>query len=183
MTTTRRMRHGRAMPLAGREIGMARAIVMVLTVAVAAAVIASMAVAPASANESDSRPAGASSTRSQRQGGILGRYVLRSVGGVNLPAPVLGEDAHHKIQIMDGVLILNSDGTYICQTIAQTTYMGLVQLEADTLHGRYATIGGGAITFGVPPKEVDTVATTGNQITWLHPTRRVIGIATFVYGR
>jgi hypothetical protein len=180
MTTTRRLRQARGRPLAtGHMIGTTRATVIGLAVAV----IASVTVAPASAHESELRAPTASGRWPHRQGGILGRYVLRSVGGINLPAPVQGEDARHKIQIMDGVLILNSDGTYICQTIAQTTYMGLVRLEADTLHGRYATIGGAAITFGVPPKEVDTVATTGGQIAWTHPTRQGIGIAKFVYTR
>src|ERR1700690_4036262 len=36
------------------------------------------------------------------QGGILGRYVLRSVDGVNLPAPIPGEDPRHKLSVMDG---------------------------------------------------------------------------------
>ena len=50
----------------------------------------------------------------------------------NLPAPIPGEDPHHKLQVMDGVLTLNSDGTYLCQTIVQTSYLGLVETEADT---------------------------------------------------
>jgi len=151
----------------------------------AAAVIAVIAMAPpVSARAAPATGAGAGMpTVRLAQGGILGRYVLRSVGGANLPAPVAGEDPHHKVLVMDGVLLLNSDGSYICQTIVQTTYMGLVQLEADTIHGPYSTIGGGAITFGVPPKEVDTVPSTGGQITWTHPTRRGIGIAQFIYTR
>jgi hypothetical protein len=152
------------------------------------AVVAAIAFAPVSGDtapvhRAGSRVLAAGPKRSRGQGGIIGRYVLRSVDGVNLPAPVTGEDARHKIQVMDGVLILSSNGTYVCQTIAQTTYMGLVQLEADSLHGQYAVIGGGAITFGIPPKEVDTVATTGDQIAWTHPTRRGIGVAKFVYSK
>jgi hypothetical protein len=117
------------------------------------------------------------------QGGILGRYVLRSVDGVSLPAPILGEDPRHKIQVMDGVLVLNSDGTYICQTIVQTSYMGLVQTEADTIRSQYSPIAGSAIAFRIPPKEVDTVATTGAQIAWSHPVRKGIASAKFLYSK
>jgi hypothetical protein len=117
------------------------------------------------------------------QGGILGRYVLRSVDGVNLPAPIPGEDPRHKLRVMDGVLVLNSDGTYICQTIVQTSFMGMVETEADTIRSQYAPIAGSAITFRIPPKEIDTVATSGAQILWSHPVRRGIGGAKFLYSK
>lgn len=117
------------------------------------------------------------------QGGILGRYVLRSVDGGNLPAAIPGGEPHHKLQVMDGVLTLNSDGTYICQTIVQTSDLGLVQTEADTVKGQYAPVAGTSIAFRIPPKEVDTVATTGARITWLHPVRKGIAPATFVYSK
>jgi hypothetical protein len=146
-----------------------------------AAVAIAVAFAPVPA---DTAPAhgGRASTRAA-QGGILGRYVLRSVDGVSLPAPILGEDPRHKIQVMDGVLTLNSDGTYVCQTIVQTSYMGLVQTEADTLHSQYTAIAGSAIAFRIPPIEVDTVATTGAQIAWSHPVRKGIASAKFLYSK
>jgi hypothetical protein len=122
-------------------------------------------------------------THGTTQGGILGRYVLRSVDGVNLPAPIPGEDPRHKISVMDGVLVLNSDGTYICQTIVQTSFMGMVETEADTIRSQYAPIAGSAIVFRVPPKEMDTVATSGAQILWSHPVRRGIGGAKFLYSK
>jgi|GEM_PF-4957304 hypothetical protein len=125
----------------------------------------------------------AASQTPRAQGGILGRYVLRSVDGGNLPAPIPGEDPRHKLQVMDGVLTLNSDGTYICQTIVQTSYLGLVQTEADTLKGQYAPLAGASIAFRIPPKEIDTVATTGAQITWMHPVRKGIRSAQFVYSK
>jgi hypothetical protein len=115
------------------------------------------------------------------QGGILGRYVLRSVDGVNLPAPIPGEDPRHKLSVMDGVLVLNSDGTYICQTIVKTSFMGMVETEADTIRSQYTPLAGTAIVFRVPPKELDTVATSGAQILWTHPVRRGIGGAKFLY--
>jgi hypothetical protein len=117
------------------------------------------------------------------QGGILGRYVLRSVDGVNLPAPIPGEDPRHKVSVMDGVLVLNSDGTYICQTIVQTSFMGMAQTEADTIKSQYSALAGSAIIFRVPPKEMDTVATSGAQILWSHPVRRGIGSAKFLYSK
>jgi hypothetical protein len=115
------------------------------------------------------------------QGGILGRYVLRSVDGVNLPAPIPGEDPRHKLSVMDGVLVLNSDGTYICQTIVKTSFMGMVETEADTIRSQYTPLAGSAIVFRIPPKELDTVATSGAQILWSHPVRRGIGGAKFLY--
>jgi hypothetical protein len=125
----------------------------------------------------------AASQTPHAQGGIIGRYVLRSVDGGNLPAAIPGEDARHKLQVMDGVLTLNSDGTYLCQTIVQTSYMGLVQTEADTLKGQYAPLAGASIAFRIPPKEIDTVATTGAQITWSHPVRKGIASAKFIYSK
>jgi hypothetical protein len=148
-----------------------------------AAVATAVAFAPVPANTAPALGGRATSTARAAQGGILGRYVLRSVDGVNLPAPILGEDPRHKIQVMDGVLVLNSDGTYICQTIVQTSFMGLVQTEADTMHSTYAAIAGAAIAFRIPPKEVDTVATTGAQITWTHPVRKGIAGAKFLYSK
>jgi hypothetical protein len=120
-------------------------------------------------------------TQGGTQGGILGRYVLRSVDGVNLPAPIPGEDPRHKLSVMDGVLVLNSDGTYLCQTIVKTSFMGMVETEADTIRSQYTPLAGSAIVFRVPPKEIDTVATSGAQILWSHPVRRGIGGAKFLY--
>jgi hypothetical protein len=117
------------------------------------------------------------------QGGIIGRYVLRSVDDSSLPAPIPSEEPRHKLQVMDGVLTLNSDGTYLCQTILKTSYLGLVETEADTLKGQYTPVAGSAIAFRIPPKEIDTVATTGAQITWTHPVRKGIRSAKFVYSK
>jgi hypothetical protein len=154
------------------------------------ATLATLAFAPASA---DTRPAragaipGMTTPASNRtalaQGGILGRYVLRSVDGGNLPAVIPSEDAHHKLQVMDGVLTINSDGTYLCQTIVKTSYLGYVETEADTLKGQYAPLAGSSIVFRIPPKEIDTVTTTGSQITWTHPVRRGIAAAKFIYSK
>jgi hypothetical protein len=155
--------------------------------------LATLAFAPAPADTAPAPAAGTNAIVSRAtlgasqtpraQGGILGRYVLRSVDGGNLPAVIPGEDPHHKLQVMDGVLTLNSDGTYICQTIVQTSYLGLVEVEADTLKGQYAPLAGAWIAFRIPPKEIDTVATTGAQITWSHPVRRGIAGAKFVYSK
>jgi hypothetical protein len=155
------------------------------------ATLATLALAPVPAGTAPAPAAGAiagnttlaASQTPRAQGGILGRYVLRSVDGGNLPAAIPGEDVRHKLQVMDGVLTLNSDGTYICQTIVQTSYLGLVQTEADTLKGQYAPVAGASIAFRIPPKEIDTVATTGAQITWSHPVRRGIASAKFVYSK
>ena len=156
------------------------------------ATLATLAFAPAPA---DSRPAPASvgaivgkaTPASNRtalaQGGILGRYVLRSVDGGNLPAVIPSEDAHRKLQVMDGVLTINSDGTYLCQTIVRTSYLGYVETEADTLKGQYAPLAGASIAFRIPPKEIDTVTTTGAQITWTHPVRKGIAAAKFIYSK
>ena len=153
-------------------------------------ILATLATLAFAAAMADSAPAPAGSTSPiaanappPAQGGIIGRYVLRSVDDGNLPAPIPGEDPHHKLQVMDGVLTLNSDGTYVCQTIVQTTYLGLVETEADTIKGQFAPVAGAAIAFRIPPKEIDTVATTGAQITWTHPVRRGVRAAKFVYSK
>jgi hypothetical protein len=151
------------------------------------ATLATLALAAASADSAPA-PAGraspvAANVPLRAQGGIIGRYVLRSVDDGNLPAPIPGEDPHHKLQVTDGVLTLNSDGTYVCQTIIQTTYLGLVETQADTIKGQYAPVAGAAIAFRIPPKEIDTVATTGAQIVWTHPVRRGVRAAKFVYSK
>jgi hypothetical protein len=148
-----------------------------------AAVAMAVAFAPVPADTASASGGRVGPIAGAAQGGVLGRYVLRSVDGVSLPAPILGEDARHKIQVMDGVLVLNSDGTYICQTIVQTSYMGLVQTEADTIRSQYSAIAGSAIAFRIPPKEVDTVATTGAQIMWTHPVRKGLASAKFLYSK
>jgi hypothetical protein len=150
------------------------------------ATLATLVFAPEQADTAPAPVGGAilAATRTPRaQGGILGRYVLRSVDGGNLPAVIPSDDRHRKLQVMDGVLTINSDGTYLCQTIVQTSYMGLVQTEADTLKGSYAPLAGASIAFRIPPKEIDTVTTTGAQITWLHPVRKGIAAAKFVYSK
>src|SRR6202034_490131 len=69
--------------------------------AMLAAVAMAVAVAPVPADTAPAPEARASARTVQ--GTVLGRYVLRSVDGVSLPAPILGEDPRHKIQVMDGV--------------------------------------------------------------------------------
>ncbi len=122
------------------------------------------------------------------QTGVVGRYVLRSVNGVSLPAPVAGEDPQHKVLVVDGVLEIKADGTYLCQTVSRTTYHGYAEQRADTINGGYDTIGGGSIIFGhravgAPPKTADTVVASGYQIIWTHGVRQGIGGAQFVYSK
>lgn len=130
---------------------------------------------------------------SDRQNGLVGRYVLRSVNGQLLPAPIPGEDVKHKVSILSGVLELRQNGSYVCETVSRATYLGYTQQATDTLHGPYGTIGGGYVTFGYPKhapngfevQQVDTVPTGGFQISWHHGIRRgtAIEAATFVYSK
>jgi hypothetical protein len=146
-------------------------------------ILATLATLALAAVTAETAPSPAPGRTHHTQGGVLGRYVLRSVDGGNLPALIPSDDRHRKLQVIDGVLTINSDGTYLCQTIVQTTYMGLVETEADTVKGQYAPFAGASIVFRVPPKEIDTVTTTGSQITWTHPVRKGIGAAKFVYSK
>jgi hypothetical protein len=105
------------------------------------------------------------------QGSLIGRYVLRTVNGKALPVTLQGEDARHTVQITDGVLELNPDGTYLCRTVASVAHLGLKEAFADTLQGAYAILQAGAIQFGHKGVKPDTVTTSGFQITWPHPVR------------
>jgi hypothetical protein len=123
-----------------------------------------------------------------RQSGLAGRYVLRTVNGKSLPAPVAGEDPRHKVEVIDGVVEINTDGTYLCRTVSRKTFHAFVEEAADTIRGGYDTFGGGFITFGhralgVPPKTADTVATSGFQIIWTHGVGQGLGVAQFVYSK
>lgn len=117
------------------------------------------------------------------RGSPAGRYALRSVNGQALPASLTPDDSHHKIRVTAGVLVLNNDNSYICETRAETSYMGLVEQQADTLRGTYDTIGGSFITLYVNALHTDTVATTGAQIEWTHATRGSAGTSRYIYGK
>jgi hypothetical protein len=121
--------------------------------------------------------------RAQGHGWVAGRYALRSVNGHALPVDVPRTDAHHKVRVTGGTLILNADGTYICETLAETSYLGLVEQRADTTRSIFDTIGGTAVTLMVSSTETDTVATTGQRITWTHVTQLSPGLNVYVYGR
>jgi len=116
-----------------------------------------------------------------RQGSVVGRYVLRTVNGQQLPVTLPGEDPRHTIQITDGVLDLNPDGSYLCRTVANTAHLGLRESFADTLLGGYTVLQAGAIQFGHKGLKADTITTSGFQIRWPHPVRTVQ--AVFLYSR
>jgi hypothetical protein len=105
------------------------------------------------------------------QGSLIGRYVLRTVNGKALPVTLPGEDIRHTVQVSDGVLELNPDGTYLCRTVASVVHLGLKETFADTLQGAYTILQAGAIQFGHKGVKADTVTTSGFQITWPHPVR------------
>jgi hypothetical protein len=113
----------------------------------------------------------------------VGRYTLLTVNGQSLPADLPRVDIHHKVRVTGGTLILNSDGTYLCETRAETSYLGLVEQRADTVRSAFATIGGTAVTLTVSAVETDTVATAGQRITWTHETRLSLGPNVYLYSK
>jgi hypothetical protein len=121
--------------------------------------------------------------RAQGQGWAAGRYALRSVNGHALPVDMPGPDARHKVRITGGTLILNADGTYVCETLAETSYLGLVQQRADTTRSIFDTVGGTAVTLMVTSTETDTVATTGQRITWTRVTQLSPGANAYLYSK
>lgn len=125
----------------------------------------------------------APAARAQGQGWAVGRYALRSVNGHALPADVLGTDARHKVRVTGGALILNADGTYLCETLAETSYLGLVQQRADTASSTFDTIGGTTVTFTLTTTVTDTVATTGQRITWTRVTPLSPGPNVYLYSK
>ena len=116
-----------------------------------------------------------------RQGGLAGRYVLRSVNGQPLPATMPGEDNKHSVQVTNGVLMLNPDGTYLCRTVAAAVHLKLKEPFADSLHGTYTVLQSGAIQFSLKGNRADTIKTTGFQIAWAHPLRAMNG--RFLYSK
>ncbi|GEM_PF-5364922 len=116
-----------------------------------------------------------------RQPGIPGEYVLRSVDGITLPAPLAGEDPQHKVRVTSGVLVLRPDGTYVCRTVGETSYLGYRQAFTDSLSGNYAVLQSGAISLAAKGVKADTIRTYGFQIVWSHPVRTWFG--RFLYSR
>jgi hypothetical protein len=117
----------------------------------------------------------------RHQGGIVGRYILRSVDGTVLPASMQLEDARHKIRITDGSLELRTDGRYVCRTTGETITMGLHEPFTDSVTGGYTVIQGTAITLGTKGGKADTLQANGFQLTWPHAFRMTF--ARFLYSR
>ncbi len=115
------------------------------------------------------------------QGTVVGRYVLRSVNGQRLPVTLTGDDPRHTIQVTDGVLQLNADGSYVCRTLATASSFGLKEPFADTLLGGYNLVAPGAIQFNHKGLRADTILASGFQITWTHPIRTLTGV--FLYSK
>lgn len=116
-----------------------------------------------------------------RQGTVAGRYVLRSVNGLPLPATLPGEDPQHSIQVSNGFLQLNPDGTYLCRTIATAVELGMEEPFSDTLIGSYSVVTPGTIELTHKGQRPDTVAASGFQIMWSHPLRLAQG--QFLYSK
>jgi hypothetical protein len=110
---------------------------------------------------------------------LVGRYVLRSVNGQALPARIPLDDGRHSIEVTDGFLELNPDGSYLCRTSAAAAYRGLKEPFADTLVGGYTVLQSGAIQLGHKGVKADTITTSGFKITWPHPVRKAQ--AVFIY--
>jgi hypothetical protein len=115
------------------------------------------------------------------QSTLVGRYILRSVNGQRLPATLAGDDPRHTIQVTDGVLELNPDGSYVCRTLATASSFGLKEPFADTLLGGYNLVAPGAIQFNHKGLRADTILASGFQITWTHPVRTLTGV--FLYSK
>lgn len=115
------------------------------------------------------------------QGTLMGRYVLRSVNGQRLPVTIPGEDAYHTMQVTDGFLELNADGSYLCRTIATAANLGLKESFSDTLIGTYSVVTPGTIQLSHKGQRPDTVAAAGFQIAWSHPLR--LSQALFLYSK
>ncbi len=115
------------------------------------------------------------------QSSLVGRYVLRSVNGERLPVTLTGDDPRHTIQVTDGVLEINPDGSYLCRTLATAVSFGLKEPFADTLLGGYTLVAPGQITFNHKGLRPDTILASGYQITWTHPVRTSTGV--FLYSK
>ena len=117
----------------------------------------------------------------RHQSSFVGRYILRSVNGERLPATLAGDDPRHTIQVTDGVLEINPDGSFLCRTLATAVSFGLKEPFADTLLGGYTLVAPGQITFNHKGVRADTILASGYQITWTHPVRTLTGV--FLYSK
>ena len=115
------------------------------------------------------------------QSSLVGRYILRTVNGQRLPVTLTGDDPRHTIQITDGVLELNANGSYVCRTLATASTFGLKEPFSDTLLGGYNLVAPGAIQFNHKGVRPDTILASGFRITWTHPIRTLTG--AFLYSK
>jgi hypothetical protein len=126
-------------------------------------------------------PRGTLATRSALQGSVMGRYVLRSVNAQPLPVVLAGDDPQHTLQVTDGLLQLNPDGSYLCRTVATDVNTGLQETFADTLIGGYTILTPNTIELDHKGLKPDTITTSGFQIAWAHPVRTFQGL--FLYSK
>jgi len=121
-------------------------------------------------------------TGAHGQSSVVGRYILRTVNGQRLPVTLMGDRPKNTVQITDGVLELNADGSYLCRTLATAVSFGLKEPFADTLLGGYTLISPGTIQLNHKGLKPDTLAATGYQITWTHPVRTTF-TGAFLYSK
>lgn len=127
------------------------------------------------------QPLDALASRPALQGSMIGRYVLRSVNGQSLPVVLAGDDPQHTLQVTDGLLQLNPNGSYLCRTVATDVNTGLQQTFADTLIGGYTVLRANTIELDHKGFMPDTITTSGFQIAWAHPVRTFQGL--FLYSK
>jgi hypothetical protein len=77
---------------------------------------------------------------------IEGTYTLSTLDGQTLPAIFVEIDADNRIEILSGVIVLNSNGTFTDQTDVRLTIDGEVTTEDEDASGTY-TVSGNTITF------------------------------------
>jgi hypothetical protein len=118
---------------------------------------------------------------SAAQGSVIGRYVLRSVNDQPLPVILAGDDPQHTLQVTDGLLQLNPDGSYLCRTVATDIHLGLQESFADTLIGGYTILSPNTIQLNHKGLKPDTITASGFQIAWAHPVRSFQGL--FLYSK
>jgi hypothetical protein len=116
------------------------------------------------------------------QSSIVGRYILRTVNGQRLPVTLPGLEPKNTIQVTDGVLELNADGSFLCRTLATAVSFGLKEPFADTLLGAYTIVSPGSIQLNHKGLHPDTIAATGYQLTWTHPVRTTF-TGAFLYSK
>ena len=81
--------------------------------------------------------------------GVAGTYVLQTINGQPLPAPVSG-DLYRTIEFVSATLTLNENGTYTGRSVVRIIEGEVVTTDPEEVTGRYTRSGSTLTLVGGP---------------------------------